>query len=215
MTEPDWGDLDQIPQKRQGRKLLFCGLGCLIPILLLVAAGLWLKGLVDDAQDPDVQWENLRALVHYDQRPPGWQMELGFHLEWIGAGMFILFSPEGEDRMATFLQIPGGEDFEDLFNTDQEGVDLWTPPGSEEPLEFLEVQGRQLRVVLFDPGVDGGGSGPPGMNYKSDSPAVAIDLTPVGSGEPVVLTISASPEDQMLPGEIVSFLAPFHVGPER
>ena len=54
MTEPDWGDLDQIPQKRQGRKLLFCGLGCLIPILLLVAAGLWLKGLVDHAQDPDV-----------------------------------------------------------------------------------------------------------------------------------------------------------------
>ena len=214
MTESDWGDLDQIPQKRHGKKLLFCGLGCLIPIVLLVVSGIWLKSWIDDARDPDVQWEKLRALVQYDQRPPGWQMELGFHAEWIGAGMFILFSPEGEERMAAFLQVPG-EGLEDLFDTDQKGVGPWTPPGSEEPLPFLEVQGRQLRVVLIEPEADGEGRQPHGMNFDSDSPAVAIDLTPVGSEKPVVLTISSSPERQMLPGEIVRFLDHFHVGPER
>lgn len=214
MTEPDWGDLDQIPQKRPGSKLLFCGLGCLIPIALLVAAGIWLKGWVDDARDPDAQWENLRELVQYDQRPPGWKMELGFHAQWIGTGMFILFSPGDAGRMAVFLQVPG-DGLEDLFDTSLEVVGLWTPPGSKEPLQYLEVQGRQLRVVLFDPEAEGEGNMPHGVNLDSDNPAVVIDLTPVGSEESVVLTITAPPDHQMLPSEIVRFLTPFHVGSDR
>jgi hypothetical protein len=73
MTDGDWGDLDQVPAKKRSYTLLFCGLGCMIPLVLLVVGAFWFKGWVEDTRNPDLQWENLRELVGYDHRPEGWE----------------------------------------------------------------------------------------------------------------------------------------------
>ena len=216
MTDADWGDLDQIPSKKQSSKLIFCGLGCLIPLVLLALGGLWLKGWIDEARDPEVQWENLRELVDFDQRPEGWQMQLGIQAKWIKPQVFILTSTDEQEMTATFLQLPA-ERRAEMFDRALEGVSPWTPPGAEEPIEFIEVQGRQLQVVLLnedeskDPDSDEG----PGVSVITDGRAVAVDLSAEGSSSSVVLALSRTEEQPLAPEDIVAFLEPFHVGPER
>jgi hypothetical protein len=166
--------------------------------------------------DPESQWENLRGLVEFDERPAGWEMEIAVRSNLLDTRMFVLTSVDGLDRTIMFLQM-GDESLSEMFDTNKEGVSLWTPPGTVEPVEFLEVQGRKLRVVHLAPEeIDGfDPEGMPAVQMTHAGPVVALVLTPEGTSAPVALTLEDAEVGALTPDEIRRFLAPFHIGPNR
>ena len=75
----DWGDLENIAKpKSQVPKLLFCGCGCLIPVLLVVAVMLWGMNTVSRGRDMDLQWQELEDVLPYDEHPEGFELQFGY-----------------------------------------------------------------------------------------------------------------------------------------
>lgn len=210
MSDEDWGDLDRLPEKRQGPRLLFCGLGCLIPLLLLLAGGLWIKGALEDAMDPELQWSKLEELLPHEERPEGWQMAFGMQVEMIGAKAFILIKEEDARLQVSLLQLSDMV-LSDVF----ERSEPWIPDGHEGPVETLSIQGRDLRVGLVQEVTATDVEGGTNLEFVAGERVVAVDVTPDTGGAPVLATFDISMDYPLSPEEILAFLAPFQLGPDR
>ena len=215
----DWGDLEQVKSKRPGPILLFCGLGCLIPLLLVIVTVVWGFNKFNAGKDAELQWSRLEELLPHDARPEGWKMQFGIKIGlWVDAEVYIL-TRSGEQGVASVATIIQQEEaVDDLFDFSRDGVSPWTPPGESEPLRGLEVQGRMLRVsVVEDDERDGSwdfGAGE-SMEGDGDQLNLAIDLTARDEDLPIVLYWVHQDSEALTPEELRAFLAPFHIGPER
>jgi hypothetical protein len=75
----DWGDIDTISKpKSQVPKLLFCGCGCLIPVLFLVTVLLWGMSTVNRGKDEELQLQELEDVLPYDKPPEGFKLQFGY-----------------------------------------------------------------------------------------------------------------------------------------
>lgn len=78
MTD-DWGDIESIAKpKSQVPKLLFCGCGCLIPVLLLIIVGLWVMNTVNQGEDAELQLQQLEEVLPHDEPPEGFELVFGY-----------------------------------------------------------------------------------------------------------------------------------------
>jgi len=75
----DWGDIESIPKRKsQVPKLLFCGCGCLIPVLLLILVMLWGMNTVNRGKDEELQLQNLEEVLPFDEPPEGFVLQFGY-----------------------------------------------------------------------------------------------------------------------------------------
>ena len=46
-----------------------CGCGCLAVVILVAISAFWLKGVVEEGTDPEIQWPKLQKVLPYEERP--------------------------------------------------------------------------------------------------------------------------------------------------
>ena len=78
---------------------------------------------------------------------------------------------------------------------------------------YLDVQGRQVRIVRIEDGA-GGGDAAEGEPAPA-GPTLALALSPEGTDSPVALTLEGARIDAVTEDDLRRFLAPFHIGPDR
>jgi hypothetical protein len=227
MTEVDWGSEGKQAPKRKKRIpgwMWFCGGGCLLAVL--AAIGLTIAGgvFVKDMMDPEKQWESLGRVLPVDGPPDDVAI---FNMSWAPGIKHGWQLQRGEDFQSV-LMVLEGEEAEEVraeFERAGEGGKLKQVVGvlgdSEVSTGTLDVQGRTVPIVRFTPVLDEGASteaeGAVAVMKRSMNPAaVALDLSTEGSGEFVIFTYkkltSAAPVSDE---ELLEFLQPFHIGPNR
>lgn len=207
--ERDWGDLEGLPEQSSLPRALCCGCGCFVPLLLFLFLAVWVPLTVSRGRDVERQWRSIAEFLPHDGRPAEWRLQFGIQAGWLSfwiddAYYFVDGGEQSARRTLALIRTPAVERW---FDLERAAVEPWTPPGAARPLERLAVQGRRLRVARASdaPGV--------GM-FGGGEPAVVVDLTPPGSDPPLLLVLHARDED-VDPDEIVRFLEPFEIGPER
>lgn len=157
MAKTEWGEEfdEQQPTIQGGIPVWgwFCGVGCLI--VLLFGAGMTFFGwtMVSKATDEEAQWESVREVMPFDERPTGIEIPLGFTV--FGNGQIQMndvredIDEEGRFSTVQLLRFSSSssEQLEPLFNP---GV-LEGAAMTNERLGNATVQGRQVRALWFDP----------------------------------------------------------------
>jgi hypothetical protein len=211
----DWGDIDQVPAKKPSSKLLFCGLGCLIPLVLLVAAGGWLYVEIRNGGNPELQWQRLDELLPSDPHPEGWEMKFGVQLGFLDFQLFVLTRETEEEGTMAITILQQGDPVDGQFDSASDDVNPWIPWGAEEPVLSIEVQGRRLRVARQE-GHEQGNPFPWGTTDDAGapgdgSPALAIELSPADAELPIVLYWMDTDLDSLTLEEVEDFLAYFQL----
>ncbi len=149
----DWGDLENISKpKSQVPKLLFCGCGCLIPVLLLAFVLLSGMGIMSRGQDTELQLQELEDVLPYENVPEGFKLKFGYQPTWWLAILFdaevYVFMEEGtrEEPDSDHDAVPE-EDPEEGPEDAPEG-DLGEETGIE-PLEAEAVHSPQRVWILM------------------------------------------------------------------
>lgn len=204
----DWGDLESLPEQKRvvPRWLWACGCGCLLVLILLGSGVLWTVGWVQDGRDPERFWSGLAEVIAYDEQPSGFEPMFGNQVPFIDMSVYMLAS-EGRSSVAIFFAFPAeaGSEARDSMMTPEDGRNV-------EELT-LDVQGRELRAVRFEGKVEAGNM--PGSEVGADGQSMVVDLTEE-DGRPLILLFSNGSESDPVPVEdVVEFLRPFHVGPDR
>ena len=208
MSADDWGDIEQVDAKpsRFPKWLLFCGGGCLVMVVLLIVALVFLWDKVKDAPNPDVQYPKLEQHVGLDRRPADVQIK-GFEIR--GQETYALEAEDGS-FVATFLahSDPSKKaEFERLLDVGSE------TPGMQDPeAGTVMVQGRELRVLRGRQQM----KVPLFGNVGGAGPVIYVDLAePESATSLVLMYFCPEREDEISDQELIDFLAPFHIGPER
>lgn len=185
-------------------------------IVLLIAGGLWLRGYVKRMADPEVQWAAIREVIAVDEplppygvagMPPFWSMQT-----------WSLFDPAG-DRFGMLLHDDGGAGARrrrkmfDPETRELPGKSL----GPGVPLEHgtILVQGRDLRWIRFtSPEAREGAES--GTSRDRSGPTILVELSRQDGEEFLGFIMVAEGEGgRVEDAQIVDFLKPFHVGPDR
>lgn len=250
----DWGDLENVAKpKSQVPKVLFCGCGCLIPVLLLILVLLWGMSTVRRGKDTELQLQELEEVLPYDEPPEGFTLQFGyqpgilsflFDVEvYVFMEQAVPIEPDEDpdadpDAVAQadpdrepqesgpvterlhppqriwILMRSEDEDMGEMVDTSSDEISLWSPPGSE-PVETIRVQGRDLSVAMVTGSEAQLPWGTPTEGSGSDDAALAIQVSPEGAEQILILLIVGEDIENVTPELINRFLEPFHVGPER
>ncbi|MEE8468456.1 MAG: hypothetical protein V3T22_08380, partial [Planctomycetota bacterium] len=99
----DWGDLENVAKpKSQVPKVLFCGCGCLIPVLFLILVLLWGMSTVSRGKDTELQLQKLEEVLPYDEHPEGFELQFGYQPGLVS----FLFDAE----VYVFMEVPNPEE---------------------------------------------------------------------------------------------------------
>jgi hypothetical protein len=211
MTEASWGDEAATKKKRVPTWLWFCGGGCLIAVILLVIALAWALDQVKDLGDPEVQLAALSESLPFDELPPETEFEFAIPLpfKWYifsdrrgyAVVIFDVSASQAEELRRTLL--------EPAFTGQFMGMG-----GRRDPeAATVRVQGRDVSGVRFFQ-VAGASSGDAKVDARG--PSIILDVTPEGrSGLVAVQIFRPSGEEKISDEEVIEFLKPFHVGPDR
>lgn len=138
----DWGDVESVPEKSQVPKLLFCGLGCFLPILLMIVVFAFIGSSIQRGRDATRQWAELQARLPHTERPEGWRLLFGFQpggISWMVSEEVFVFTdaPEGEDMGSGRLVILiwTDDDLTEMFDTSLDGVSPYRVPPAPPPDE--------------------------------------------------------------------------------
>lgn len=220
LADDDWGDLESLPPPRSAapRWLLFCGGGCLVlviaSIVLLKSGFDWYRAATDEEQ----QWPRVAEVLPFDERPPGFELQLGMSFRgyqgfWFTSKDRADGATEPDDgqvppRRSVFLLV--------VAAADRSAALVETRGSSEAEVEVeegeIEIQGRRLPLVRsVSPAA-------PGILGTEGQPALAtlqVDLSRKDATEGLLLVVQGRADDPPTDEEVREFLAPFHVGPER
>jgi hypothetical protein len=215
MVDANWG-AEEAPSKRSRipKWLWWCGGGCLVALVLAVAAGFWLfklgKQLVEEGRDPEQQWPKLQRVLPFEERPAGYQLTWGSTLL---LETYALLDPEGRIGIVMrFRESQAASVEAQMMNPDYSGALLGM--GGRKDLSTLKVvvQGRELEALRFyqEQGQDMDGDGRPDQGHT-----IVVRLTDEDAVAPVVLQLFTPGEGGLVPpteDDVRAFLAPFHVG---
>ena len=81
----DWGDIDDLKKtKSQAPALLFCCLGCLVPIALSAVAFGWAASAAMDGAKPEIQWVQLKEVLPAEpQAEENLDLVFGLQMGWV------------------------------------------------------------------------------------------------------------------------------------
>lgn len=189
----------------------FCGAGCLIALILGIAASVFVVRGVKTAMDPERQWESLAEVLPYRERPRGWEPLFGLP-GWIGVEVFMLQN-EASGMIALLMRLPEGESEEareQMFDATFTGSLFGRGGRQDMQRATVEVQGRELQAMRFYQGGAGGAEGAPGSQQGA---SIFVDLTPPGELRVLILQmIRAGRGEPITDEEVRDFLTPFDVG---
>lgn len=221
----DWGDLDNLPRGRRFTGLFCCGLGCIIPTILIVAVLGWGVSVFNKGLKSNVHWARVHELMPFEERPEGAELIFGFEaglMSWlIDEQVYVFRYPpleEGAPELFMILLVTG-DAIAPMFDASIEGIDPYlrtSESGEEELVESIQVQGVDLPVVLFPPGsepfpVPQGpeeGSGP-----VNTGPVLAVNISEGVRGRQAALwCYSDDPDPATMEPRIIRFLEAFDLG---
>jgi hypothetical protein len=231
-----WPEAAEEPPRRRGIPtwLWVSAGGCLGFVVLLILGSGWLVArFAKRAVDPRAQWAAIREVIAVDEPPPPYgvfglpriQGMKSWGMVNTEGGQVMLYHLRGEKaaRMKAELR---GSDFSQVWGS---RLDPDVPPESG----TIVVQGRTLHSVRCRFLEDEQKSeeskdpidirfGPPrtrspsGTGWKLVGSAMLVDLSPEGSEECLGLIFLRPDGDARIDdAQVVDFLKPFHVGPER
>lgn len=185
-----------------------CGSGCLLMTLVVVAIAVFAARVARDFMDPEKAWEDVRAILPYDQRPPGWEAH---GVTVLGMGNYFLTPPEPDVMLVVqrFRRTAEHEAMFDPQSTQNRGLMMFEEIRAPEA-GTLEVQGREVRVLRFRGGLPGG------IDADSDAAGIRIDLS--RPDLPALVQISldgAKGREPVSQARVAELLAPFDVWSER
>lgn len=209
----DWGDLDALPERKRSPFGWFWGAGLLLALIATVGAGWWIRNELQELQDPENKWRELRWVLPHVFRPEGWQMQPGMSLP--GPKSFSLKGSTAGGRRV-HVRIKTASSFvAELFERDDPDLQPWTPPGATEPLIRIPIQGEERAIVRVTGDArlsceEDGSS----FELDVDEPSLIVDVTPSGDGGCVLLIWSSDPLEEVTPEEIQTFLSAFEIVPD-
>jgi hypothetical protein len=211
----DWDSGGSGAKKGVPKWIWFCGGGCLLMILFLVVVAIFAVGWVRDGADKEKQWPNVEHVLHYDERHPGYELVWGQRIPFVGVEIYTFTQneaaiPEGAARLtAVLMKFPAGAADEAAQMLDAEQQEQ-----GEVSEVVVNVQGRDLEGLRLTN--QGGGSPFPGGPKQESGATLMVALHESGATEPVVLMlIRANSTTEVSDDDLVQFLDPFHVGPDR
>ncbi|MFT5052223.1 MAG: hypothetical protein ACI8QZ_003655 [Chlamydiales bacterium] len=243
MTDQEWGDLDALPTNRSGapRWLWACGGGCLLMVLVSMAAGWGVVSWYNEGTQGEDRWTRLAEILPFDERSEAFELGFGQTVPFWDVE-FFLFTSNGHGVLdssadadaANSEELEEVEELEDLASSEEsaprkrseslfvvlmymsgEASDQALPElvGPDDAGQFqMEIQGRELAAFRLD---EDGSSESWALTLGSQ-PTLAVELTlPDAEGRLILLAGRERSHEPVSSEEIAKFLAPFHVGPER
>lgn len=198
-TDDDWAELDEAPAKKRGiPKWVWggCGCGCALVVILLAVGGFWLKDVIEQGTDPEVQWPKLQRVLPYDERPTDLAMEMGITIPLAGVENYTLIDHQ-RGYVATVQHHLRASANEMAVLFDAEGGAM--PFGLGEPVDAeaaeVVVQGNPVRALFYRT-IGGQGS------MENLGPGVRIDATQ-GAGFTLVDLRLMKKEVERVPDEVI------------
>jgi hypothetical protein len=214
MSERTWGEAESAPPpKKKGIPtwLWFCGGGCLLAVIIGIGLVAWLASRFSGSTDPEKQWPKVAEILPYDERPPELNLKFGFDL---GMGMYFFEDKRGFMAVLMHMGMGGDKDRRQLMNPESEMGFLGQRKDAK--AAKITVQGRELDVLRFQH--IGGSSGPSSEKTPQveSGQAALVDLTPDDQSGFLILQLVRTHSSEEIGNEdIIRFLKPFHVGPNR
>jgi len=227
MVETSWTEeAAAAPRKKKVPIWLwFCGGGCLLAVLIAVAALVLLVPAVKKAADPEAQWERLARILPYDHRPAELKPQMGFGLG-LGASMEQVQLEDSRGFQITVQSHEGASGSQarrEMFPA--EGAPRF--PENVVVMKFkdvesgkVEVQGRELPLLRMRMEFAGWmmklmPKQAEGELGRMGSMAF-IDVTPEGAeGLVLVQVVKLKNPEPVSDEEIRDLLEPFRIGPKR
>jgi len=221
----------------------FCGGGCLLAVIAAVAVALFFGSKVSNMMDQDKQAAELRAELPFDELPEGTQIigtgEFASMAPGIEDAWTLHMRDGAQVQISKFTRKGAAEMREGIKSGDLgDGAKQTFGPFGIFGIQNgeVDVQGRTLswlRFQTFDPDASGAESKkdessdeesedkkPVGfrqaMSQAMRQRTMLIDITKEGdSGGLIVQYQQLGDGPPIDPNEVVEFLAPFHIGPNR
>ncbi len=229
MSDEDWGDIREAGSSKGIPFWVWgCGGGCLLFILLLVAAGFWGYGVVMDAIDPDKVWANVEELVEYDERHPDYAPIFGLKIPFTDMEMYVF--QQLQDG-ATLVDENGQPLTLDKLKLDEDGLTVVIQVNASEDQTEDELEGMAftdfpvtIQGITFDSVrlvVTSGTSGPFAADWGNDDmdeppPMIMVNLSEALAHDDIyAIFLRANGGDEPTEADIQAFFAPFHIGPDR
>lgn len=227
MSEANWVESDAAippPKKKLPTWLWFCGGGCLLGVILLIAVVAWGASKIKEATNPEKQWAELATVLPYDQRPPDLEIEFGVKRSLFAPIEHLFIMKDSNGFMIILMHFGEGEAAgvrNQLLNPKFDGSFMGIGGRKNLVAGTLNVQGREIPVLRFSQQARSKGDEEhsiigSGRNTGRGAAAI-IDLTPVDDPKPLVLQMMRVTEDEspVSDDDIRAFLKNFHVGKDR
>ena len=229
----DWGteaNAEPKPKKRVPTWAWFCGGGCLLALIVAGVAAVVAINIGRKAMDQDAQWEALAQVLPYDSKPEG---AVIFGMSWAPGIEHGWQIQRGQDLIVQVLVLGGStaEQLREQLETPEDAMKLKELAGllgsSDGSSGKLVIQGREVTFARFTPKGETEDSEPQDESGSSrkvmeqigrslNPPTVVLDLSTAGSDDFVLLTYKRlAGSGPVTDEELLGFLAPFHIGPDR
>lgn len=208
MNDANWADEAPLPKKRGIPKwIFFCGGGCLLVAVAVVALGVFLIPKFKGLSDAESQLPALQSALAFDPLPPEMQFVVAMP---IPMRIFVFQDARGYIVNFTVTSVGKREELrETLLNPDfgSAGMAQRTNAVATE----VTVQGRVLTGLRCTQEMDAMFS-----QSAREGSSILLDVTPEEGTHTVFVQITRTGGDVPVSDEEVrKILEPFHVGPDR
>ncbi|HEV8113464.1 MAG TPA: hypothetical protein VGR31_11880 [Planctomycetota bacterium] len=224
MAETPWTEEAAVgpPKKKVPTWVWFCGGGCLLAVLVAIAAIAILVPMLKNAMNPEVQWEHLARVLPYDARPPELTPTMGLNF---GESMDQVQLQDTRGFMITVQSLAGksgAEQRRKLFASEKPEF-----PENAGVVKFadlqsgtVDVQGRSLRILRmrmeFPAFIKMLMSKKAQSELGKLSSIAFVDVTAEGADGLVYLEMmKVTGSDPVSDEEVQTFLKPFRIGPKH
>lgn len=219
MSETNWGESGApAPKKRIPTWLWFCGGGCLLALVLAIAGGafLFMKGkeMIEEGTNAELQWKRLEEVLPYDHRPEMATLRFGGRM--LGQEGYWFDDSDGYMVILMVISENDPKKRERALDPNEAGGAFGRGQRRNMQPVTLHVQGRDLKGLRFEQMGDDEERAPDGAPRAGKGPAMLLDVTPQSSSRFLLLEfIRLNDTQQVKDEDVLRFLAPFHVGPDR